>query len=332
MESNETTEVVQPSQADVSKLLRDNDFRKMPMGSEEFTNAVSGKSFKNDSSESATEYSDEQGKASKSVNESKDSGNNEKKEKVSDGIQSRFKKLTEARDKAEQRAADLEARLAALESNANKNTTNNESSKNYSTDLANEFVFDKPEPDVADYRTVSEYTKAVAKYEYARSKAEDEFNSAKTKISDKRKDQYSNLMSKGSEIEARLGLQAGSFDIYIKDPEFKASQDAILTLLESDVGHEVAFDIASNSETRDKFAKMSTSEQLRFIGKLEAKFESLQPLSGKIGNKKTNALPIGTPVKGSSGKMTSVRHRPLNTITEVFNNQRDFQKALREDR
>jgi len=332
MEENKTTEVIQNQQVDVSKLLRNDDFRKMPMKSEEFANAVSGKSIINDNSESVTEYSEDKGKASKGVNESnEDSGNNEKK--VPDGVQSRFKKLTEARDRAEQRAAELEQRLVALEQDrAPRQVSTNNEKVDTSNTLASEFVFKLPEPNAEDFRTISEYTKAIAKYEFAREKAENEFNSAKQTLVKSRQEKFTNLMNKGSEIESRLGLQAGEFDIYIKDPEFKASQEAILTLLDSEVGHEVAFDIASNSETRDKFGKMSASEQLRFIGKLEAKFENLQPLSGKIGNKKTSALPIGTPVKGSSGKNPSIRHRPLNTINEVFNNQRDFQKALREDR
>ena len=71
-------------------------------------------------------------------------------------------------------------------------------------------------------------------------------------------------------------------------------------ILESDAGPQILYHLASLDETdAENFSKMSTTQALKMIGKLEARFEKTEPKSEPVAVKSKAPAPI-SPLKGSS--------------------------------
>jgi hypothetical protein len=329
--SDQTTEASPSEAPNVSQVINNENVRKMSMSSAAFEAAVTGKNPVNSVNQETSSSADEGDSDSETQNSTGDDQSTSREDKKPNGLQRRFNKLTEARDRAESRAAELEARIAALEGRGTSAQV--EAIKETAAparevaQASGEFVFDKPEPDPDAFDRVSEYIKAQAKWEAAKSIAETRWQGQVQEQQKAFKEQFNNLQNKGREIEQRLGLQKGEFDLYIRDPEFKMSEPAKALILKSDVGAEVAFEIASNEDLRARVAKMTPAEQLHLIGKLEGKYESTGD-APKGGNRKTNAKPIGKDVRGDGNKPASVTKKPLNSLTTQFKSQAEFYEAV----
>ena len=338
MENQQTTEVATQS-ADVSKLIMDASFRKMPMMSEAVQSALQGKPSVNeaakvtDKSEAGANSEDapgeDQGKAQKSEDKGNDSGSDED---ISQKVRGRFKAITEARERAERRNAELEAELAKYKRGESPTAEKPAASEPSKNTQSSEFVFDKPEPDAKDFKTVSEYTKALSRFEFERLRAEEKFNAQKESQVQSARQQFETFSERGKSVEKELGLRPGEFDLFIRDPSFVMSDPAKNEILGSEFGARIAIEIAMDDGTKESFAKMSPAQQVKYIGKLEARFEATQKENQNTsqgGNKKTSAKPIGSDVKGSGNKPFNIKGKPINSYSESFSSQREFREALK---
>ena len=85
-----------------------------------------------------------------------------------------------------------------------------------------------------------------------------------------------------------------------------AVRDAIL---ESDVGPQILYELASNDELAEKITKLSPINALREIGKLEARFEDASknaaPKTVKTASEKSKAPAPINPLKATSGALNT---------------------------
>lgn len=325
MENNQTTEPTSKS-VNVSQLMNDEGFRKLPLNSEAFANAVNG-----NEAESAPANEDDQRVAEDETGEdevlAEQQGNDEQSDddKVPDSVRSRFKRLTQARDSAELRVEELERKLARYEAGQQPEATKGAEGKAQPANDGPEFVYDKPEPDPKDFKDVAGYTKALSRYESEKFYAETKWREGRETAVKTGQQKIESFFNKGKNVEKELGLRDGEFALYMRDPKFPLSVEARDVAFESELGARVLFEIASNGALKEQFGKMTALQQVNFIGKLEAKFETKSEPQG--GNKKTAAKPIGPALKGSAATPSSLKGKPLNSITETVKSQKEFRKV-----
>lgn len=78
-------------------------------------------------------------------------------------------------------------------------------------------------------------------------------------------------------------------------------------LLDSEFGHEIAYDLAKNPTEAARVAKLSAAEQAKFLGRQEAKFEAAKSSQGKTPKAPQAPPPPKTPRggTGASNKVTA---------------------------
>ena len=313
--------------ATVRAVIKDPELRSLRPGSDEYKAAFAKKfSEGNDTkkTESAAETTTE-AKTKKEVSgeektntstEDNDAGRSELSKKA----QRRFDKLS-----AEKKA--LEARIAELEE-AGKTPKQAEKQAVKETKQAPSSTFDTPRPDITKFETITEYQEALTDWKLDKREFEkDQTAKAKT-AQDSTQKAYETFAEKGAKLEKEMGLEPGDFQIITGDEGFKLFDSSRAAILESDFGPQIAIEIASDDATKERFAKMSAVQQLTFIGKLEAKFESKKQASTESSNNVSKAKPPGKSLaKGTSGPTTGFTYQRGD-----FKNYEAMRKEQRPDK
>src|SRR5205823_2073991 len=134
--------------------------------------------------------------------------------------------------------------------------------------------FDKPKPKIDDFKRMDEYTEALTDWRIEKREFDKNQEAVVRTNQEKAKTAFESFRTKGAELEKEMGLKPGDFDVTVSDESFKLYPQANRELLESPFGTQIAYEIASDEERSEAFAAMSESQQVKYIGKLEAKYES----------------------------------------------------------
>jgi len=203
-------------------------------------------------------------------------------------LQERFKKLTSQREearadaaKAQQRAADLEARLAAIEKPQHAEKPQEPQ---------------KPQP--ADFTDAFEYAERLAEWAakqalIARDAEERKKTEelAKAKVVDGWRERLTAVKAEIPDFDDAITAS----DVVVSD----AVRDAII---ESDAGPRILYHLAEHPELAKAIADMTPAASLRAIGRLEAKFEKKAVADEPPATRpKTSKAPAPiTPIRGTS--------------------------------
>jgi hypothetical protein len=228
----------------------------------------------------------EQEESSEPVEAEKEATDTEKKQNPK--LEKRFSELTKQRELARQEAARereareaLEARLRALEQQANPQQARE----------ANE----KPTP--AQFSDAFEYAEALAEWS-----AEQAIVNLKKEESEKQAQAEREKVIKS--WNAKLEAAKAELPDY---EDMVASSDVVVgdhirdAILESDVGPKILYHLAENPEIAEKLSSLSTASALREIGKLEARFEKVEAPAAKAVSVSKAPAPIAPlKAKGSA--------------------------------
>lgn len=299
----------------VRAALKDKELRSLPPGSAQYQAAFTKKFGEQD-----TKKADSASVASTETKETKTEVSGEEKTTTStddnetEGLGNRAKKkiaqLTKERNLEKAEKSKLEARIAELEA-AGKTPKQAERQAETETKQAPTSEFKAVKPKIEDFTTISEYTEALSDWKYDKREFEKD-QAAKAKTSQEaRQKSVESFTDKGKTLEKEMNLEPGDFEIVVNDEGFKMWDTSRQTILESEFGPQIAFDIASDDALKDKFSKMSAVQQLTFIGKLEAKFESKKQSSTESSNTISKAKPPGKSLaKGTSGPTAGLQYKP----------------------
>ena len=271
---------------DISSLITDNkravaqdkELGSLKVGSEEFAAKVREK-FGTKDSGSATETQDTS-KDDKSIN---DKELDKDDSKIVPREQKRINKLIAEREQAKRdleternQRADLEKRLKDLEGNHQKS----DPAKTKATVDTSTEKYGVPKPDVNTFTgTIAEYTEALAEWVADKKEFERE-QKRQAETSDKQfKATITGFLERGAELEKELGLEKGDFKELLDADDLKVHKAPQEELLSIPQGHRIAFEIASDAKLKEEFSKATSNGQLRIIGKLETKFDSLDSKS-----------------------------------------------------
>jgi len=227
----------------------------------------------------------------------------------------RIRQLTRARHEADERAdaaeakqVATEARLAALEK---KLTPDSDDDKDKDTGESKAAEDGKPDPDKFTYGELDAgYQEALMEWRLDQRDAKREAKHEKTRQSEAAQ-QQADKVQKSYDEKIVAGVEA--YDDFEKvvvtgagdeakgiAPKYDLSPDFALMALESDVGHHVVYEVASDPEFSRKLAKMSPQMQAQQFGRLAAKYSS-NDATPKKKKKATSALPPPTSKVNGSG-------------------------------
>ena len=201
-------------------------------------------------------------------------------------LEKRFSELTKQRemarqeaDRERQRAADLEARLEALERGF-KPVKQDEPNK---------------EPQPSDFTDAFEYAKALAEYSTAKALENRDKQEAERKANEERQKVMTSWQTKLEAAKSELP----DYEDMIASSDVVVSDQVRDAILESDVGPKIIYHLAENPEVATKISGLSLTSALREIGKLEARFEKTAE-APKPAVRKSNAPAPINPIRGGS--------------------------------
>ena len=232
------------------------------------------------------------------------------KPKQNPKLEKRFSELTKQREQAKQEAAkereareNLEARLREYEQKA--------------TPIVAEPLGQEPQP--SQFQDAFEYAKALSEWNVEKVLAERDRAEADRRANEERNKVISAWTQKVEAAKAKMPdfeEMVASADVAVND----AIRDAIV---ESDVGPEVLYHLAQDTEYARKLAAMPVAKALKEIGKLEARFEAKDEPEVKSVARQSNAPSPIRPLKASS----SAADVPINANGEFHGTYQQWKEA-----
>ena len=180
-------------------------------------------------------------------------------EKSKDKLEKRFSKISRQRDEAKSRADALEARLREVEAKANPQTI---------AQTAN--AEDKPQ--ASQFNDAFEYAEALAEWSAEKALKDRDIADQQRKAEEERNkvaESWNKKVSKAKEAIPDFNKVVSKSSVVVSD----AIRDAIL---ESDVGPQILYHLASNDDFAQSIASMPAIKALKEIGRLEARYEGEQ--------------------------------------------------------
>jgi hypothetical protein len=222
-------------------------------------------------------------------------------------LATRFSELTGKARAAEERAAAAEARLAELEGKKTQQ------------------VAEKPAPDPKDFSDFDDYTEALGEWKAEKKLAERAVSDKKAKDEAK----AAEVMKAWNERLESAKERYEDFHEIVTSASVEYDKLIQKILIESEYGPDVLYHLSNDDTDAAKFAKMNVDQQIKFIGRLEGKFEALadeaeeeKPVVKVEKAKPKLPSPI-TPIKAKN-----VSHDPINSPGEFTGSYAEY-KAQR---
>ena len=174
-------------------------------------------------------------------------------EKPKDKLNKRFEKVSKRAQDAEAKAAELENRLRELEGRVNPQKEQ----------VQQKPVYDDGKPNASQFDDAFEYAEALAKWSADNALKQRDVQDAQRKMQDSWK--------------AKLDKAKAEYDDWddvVQSSKVVVSDEIRDSILESDVGPQILYALASNDDYAKELAEMPIMKALKELGKLEAKFEA----------------------------------------------------------
>lgn len=225
-------------------------------------------------------------------------------------VQERINELTRARREAERRAEALEARIREIERQQAPPTQKQEPTPApapVTKPAAEAADPEAPKPEDYEYGELDpRYITALAVHganqRFAELRAEEQQRQAEAQA----REQQSRMVER---VDKMLDAGSKKHDDYYEKVIIGAEQgvwplSAELgeLILESDVGHDIAYHLATHPEEAHRVNSASPMEQARYFGRLEAKFSAERAAAPATGGKPAPRTPKAPPpVEGARG-------------------------------
>jgi len=175
------------------------------------------------------------------------------------------------------------------------------------------------EPQPSQFQDAFEYAKALSEWNVEKVLAERDRAEVERRANEERNKVISAWAQKVEAAKTKMPdfeEMVASADVAVND----AIRDAIV---ESDVGPEVLYHLAQDTEYAKKLAAMPVAKALKEIGKLEARFEAKDEPEAKPVAKQSNAPSPIRPLKASS----SAADVPINANGEFHGTYQQWKEA-----
>ena len=177
------------------------------------------------------------------------------KPKQNPKLEKRFSELTKRAKQAEADKQALEARLQELEA------------RQAPAPKQADPVSEKPQ--ASQFNDAFEYAEALAEWSAEKALEQRDIQEQQRKVEEQRNEVIKSWTQKLEAAKANLP----DFDDMVASSSVQVRDEVRDAILESDVGPEILYHLASNDEYAAKFAEMPASKALKELGKLEVQFE-----------------------------------------------------------
>jgi hypothetical protein len=236
-------------------------------------------------------------------------------EKPKDKLEKRFSKVTKRAQDAEARAEQLEARLREVEARANPQTI---------AQTAN--VNDKPQ--ASQFDDAFEYAEALAEWSAEKALKDRDIAESQRKAEEERNKvlkSWNDKVDKAKKEMPDFNDIVSSSTVVVSD----AIRDAIL---ESDVGPQILYQIASDDDYAESLTSMSAIKALKEIGRLEAKFEAELEATPKKEAKTVSQSKAPAPISPLKGGKSAGADVLVDTNGEFYGSYAQWKAARQANR
>ena len=207
--------------------------------------------------ESVKEDSEPEQVEAQSEPEAEEEAKKQKPEKQNDKLNKRFDKVSKRAQEAELRAAELEKRLRDYEAQATQPQTEQK-------------VSVEGKPQASQFNDAFEYAEALAEWSAENALKQRDVELANQKAQEERAKANEAWNKKLEKAKADMP----DFDRMVQSSNIVVSNEIRDSILESDVGPQILYLLATDEDFAGKLTQMPTAKALRELGKLEAKFEA----------------------------------------------------------
>lgn len=177
------------------------------------------------------------------------------KPKQNPKLEKRFSELTKRAKQAEADKANLETRLQELESRQTPATQQVDP------------VIEKPQ--ASQFNDAFEYAEALAEWSAEKALEQRDIQEQQRKVDEQRNEVIKSWSAKLEAAKADLP----DFDDMVASSNVQVRDEVRDAILESDVGPQILYHLASDDDYANKLAAMPTNKALKELGKLEVQFE-----------------------------------------------------------
>jgi hypothetical protein len=255
-------------------------------------------------SEPATEESSSEPKAEDEAEEA---------EKPKDKLEKRFSKISKQRDEANARAEQLESRLRELEAKANPQPIAQTAD-----------VDDKPRAD--QFNDAFEYAEALAEWSAEKALRDRDIAESQRKADEER----NKVIESWNQKVAKAKSSMPDFDEIVASSTTVVSDAVRDAIIESDVGAQILYHLASDDEYAESLSKMTAIKALKEIGRLEARFETEEKpeIKARAVTQSKAPAPI-SPLKGGKSAGADVL---VDTNGEFYGSYAQWKAARKANR
>ncbi len=248
-----------------------------------------------------------------STSEPKAEDEAEEAEKPKDKLEKRFSKVTKRAQEAEAKAAELEARLREVEARANPQPI---------AQTAN--VDDKPQ--ASQFNDAFEYAEALAEWSAEKALRDRDIAEAQRRADEER----NKVITSWNEKVAKAKGSMPDFDEIVASSTTVVSDAVRDAIIESDVGAQILYHLASDDEYAESLSKMPAIKALKEIGRLEARFEAEDKpeVKAKTVTQSKAPAPI-SPLKGGKSAGADVL---VDTNGEFYGSYAQWKAARKANR
>ena len=179
------------------------------------------------------------------------------KPKQNPKLEKRFSELTKRAKQAEAEKQALEARLQELESKVAP------APQQIEQDILGE------KPQASQFQDAFEYAEALAEWSAEKALVERDKQEQQRKIEVERQEVIKSWTSKLEKAKAELP----DFDEMVASSQVQVRDEVRDAILESDVGPQILYQLASDDELAQRISTMPVNKALKELGKLEVQFE-----------------------------------------------------------
>jgi hypothetical protein len=236
-------------------------------------------------------------------------------EKSKDKLEKRFSKISRQRDEAKARADELEQRLRDLEAKANPQSI---------AQTAN--VDDKPRAD--QFNDAFEYAEALAEWSAEKALKDRDIAEQQRKAEEERNkvvESWNKKVSKAKDAMPDFNKVVSNSTVVVSD----AIRDAIL---ESDVGPQILYHLASDDDYAQSIATMPAIKALKEIGRLEAKYEAEKESKPKKEAKTVSQSKAPAPISPLKGGKSAGADVLVDTNGEFYGSYAHWKAARQANR
>ena len=177
------------------------------------------------------------------------------KPKQNPKLEKRFSELTKRAKQAEADKASLEARLQEIESR--------QAPAPKQTDSVSE------KPQASQFNDAFEYAEALAEWSAEKALEQRDIQEQQRKVDEQRNEVIKSWSAKLEAAKADIP----DFDDMVASSNVQVRDEVRDAILESDVGPQILYHLASDDDYASKLAAMPTNKALKELGKLEVQFE-----------------------------------------------------------